>query len=512
MKNNQIKLGAILGYTQLALHFVVGLVYSPVMIRLLGQNEYGLYQTVASVISVLGVLNLGFNAGYIRFFARYKSEGRQDKIPSLNGIFLVIFSVIGAIVLLCGIFLTFNLNLVFDKGLSDSEYSIARVLMLLMTFNMATFFPMSVFSTIISANEKFVILKLLSLSKTVLTPLITLPLLLMGYRSIAMVLVTVSISLGIDIVYIFYVFKVLKNRFSFKNLDVAVFKELFIYTSFIAINIIVDQVNSNMGKILLGRFSGTAAVAIYSVGYTLYTYYMTISTAVSGVFTPKIHRIVAENKDKLSLQREQLTGLFIRVGRIQFFLLALVSTGLLFFGKAFIANFWVGKTYINSYYVMMVLVFAATIPLIQNLGIEIQRAQNKHKFRSIIYLFMAIINIIITIPFCKLYGAIGATFGTAVSYIVCNSIIMNIYYHKKCNIDILSFWKSILKILPVLAIPVLLGICINRFINLASLPIFLLSVLLYICVYAVSLFFFAFDSYEKQLILSPLNRFFRRTV
>ena len=142
---DQLKLGTLLSYLQMVLSVIIGIVYTPVMIRLLGQNEYGLYNTVASTISMLSVLSLGFNSGYIRYYARYKKEKRTEAVYRLNGMFLLIFSLIGIIAFLCGMYLTNHLQLVFSKGLTSEEYGIAKVLMLLLTINLAVSFPMSVF-------------------------------------------------------------------------------------------------------------------------------------------------------------------------------------------------------------------------------------------------------------------------------------------------------------------------------------------------------------------------------
>ncbi len=121
------------------------------------------------------------------FFSGFKQQRDTDNIERLNGLFLSLFSVIGLIALLCGLFLTFYLELVFDRGFTTQEYETARILMLLLTVNLAFHFPMSVFSTIISANERFVFLKLLGMIRTILGPLVNLPLLLMGFRSVGLV-------------------------------------------------------------------------------------------------------------------------------------------------------------------------------------------------------------------------------------------------------------------------------------------------------------------------------------
>lgn len=503
----QIKFGAILSYLQMFLSIIVGLAYTPVMIRLLGQSEYGLYNTVSSTISMLSILSLGFNGSYIRYYAKYKKDGDTESIYKLNGLFLIIFIIIGIIGLLCGLFLSFNLDFVFKDGLTSSEYQTARTLMLLLTINLTLMFPMSVFSTIISAHERFVFLKLLGMIKTVVSPLVTLPLLLIGYKSVAMVAVTVSVSLLVDIVYVIFVFAKLKQKFIFRRFEKGLFKSLFIFTSFIAINVIVDQINLNIDKLLLARFQGTAAVAVYSVGFLLQTYYQMFSTSISGVFAPRIHTIVNATDENPSERKKRLTELFIKVGRIQFLLLALVASGLIFFGQSFI-SFWAGEGYEDAYYVALLLILPLTVPLVQNLGIEIQRAENKHKFRSVVYLCMALLNLVLTIFLCQKYGVIGAAVGTAISLIVANGIIMNIYYHKKCDIDILKFWKNICRMSLGLIIPIICGILAEVFIEITSVWMLLGLIVAYCVIYALSMWFLGMNAYEKSLLQKPLKKLF----
>lgn len=511
MKTNQLKYGSILSYFQMGLSVIISLVYTPLMIRILGQSEYGLYNTVASTISMLSVLSLGFNSSYIRFYAKYKAKDDNDGIAKLNGLFLLVFCVIGAITLFCGGFLSFNLDMVFDNGLTSAEYKTAKILMIMLTVNLAVTFITTIFQNIISAHEKFIFLKLVGMAKTVFSPLLTMPLLLMGYKSIAVVSVTLVVSFAVDIVYLFYARKKLNVKFTFRGLEAEVFKSLLVFTSFIAINMIVDQVNSNMGKFILGRFQGTSAVAVYSVGYTLYQYYVTFSTAISGVFTPRIHSIVNETNNNIQLQRQRLTDVFVKVGRIQFIILALIASGLAFFGREFIA-FWAGDGYEESYSVALLIVFPASIALIQNLGIEIQRALNKHRFRSIVYLIMAMINLVVTVILCQKYGAVGTAMGTATSLIIANGLIMNIYYHKQCNIDIIAFWKSIMRLAVGLALPVVAGVFIRSLLDLTSIVSLLAGIVIYVAVYGGSMWFLGVNDYEKQFVLKPLNKILGRFI
>lgn len=505
MKANQLKLGSILSYGQMFLGIIIGMVYTPMMIRLLGQSEYGLYNTVASTVSMLSVLSLGFNSSYIRYFSEYKQRDDQDAIDRLNGLFILIFTIIGVVALSCGLFLACNLELVFGEGLTQQEYRIARILMVLLSVNLGLSFPMSVFTSIISAHERYVVLKLLGMLKTVASPLMTLPLLLMGYGSVALVSVTLSIAVITDLIYFVYVRKKLHCKFVFHGFEKGLFTRLLVFTSFIAINLIVDQINTNIPKFLLGRFQGTVSVAIYSVGYSLYQYYMMFSTSISGVFAPRVHRLVQSTANDPKLQRSRITELFTKVGRIQYAVLALIATGLIFFGRPFIA-LWAGEGYEDSYPLSLLLILPATVALIQNIGIEVQRALNKHKFRSITYIFMALLNLSVSIWLCQIYGAVGAAIGTAVSLIVANGLVMNIYYHRQCKVDVLHFWKQIIRMSLGMLPAVAVGIAMNLLLDLWPVKMMMAGIGVYTLVYCAGMWLIGLNEYEKDLLRKPLKK------
>ena len=61
-KSKQLKLGVALSYLSTGINIVVQLVYTPLMLRLLGQSEYGLYTLVASIVSYLSLFSLSFTA------------------------------------------------------------------------------------------------------------------------------------------------------------------------------------------------------------------------------------------------------------------------------------------------------------------------------------------------------------------------------------------------------------------------------------------------------------------
>lgn len=90
MAANQLKAGATLNYVVILLNTLVGLIYTPYMLRMLGQSEYGLYSLVASVISYLTVLDLGFGNAIIRYTAKFRAEKKIKEQYEMFGMFLIL--------------------------------------------------------------------------------------------------------------------------------------------------------------------------------------------------------------------------------------------------------------------------------------------------------------------------------------------------------------------------------------------------------------------------------------
>ena len=477
---------------------VVSLAYTPVMLRLLGQSEYGLYTLAGSIVSYLSLLSLGFGSSYVRFYSKYKVNNDQDGLSKLNGMYMTLFTFIGVVALVAGGILTHYCDRIFDASLSIQEIETTKKLMALLVFNIAISFPFSIFTSYITANEQYLFQKVLSIIKVIANPLIVLPVLLLGFKSVGLVVATVALNVSIEVAHMIFCLKKLKMRFNFKSFDFKLFKEMALFSAFIFINIVVDQINWNVAKFLLGIYWGSVIVAIYGVASQLNNYYLQFSSTISHVFTPKVHRIVATTNS-----RKELTDIFTKVGRVQFLVLALVASGLIFFGRPFILK-WAGADYSEAYPIVLLMVIPVTIPLIQNLGIEIQRAQNQHQFRSLVYLAVAVVNIGVSLALCPKYGGIGCAIGTAFSIILGNGLIMNIYYHKKCNIDIIHFWKSILRMSVGLIIPIVAGCIMVNLFDFSSFVAMCCGMVIYSIIYCCSMWILGINKYEKELLKKPL--------
>lgn len=504
MKDNQRTAGILLNYAGEAVKVLTALIYTPIMLRLLGQSEYGLYQLVSSTVAYLSLLSLGFGSAYVRFYSGYAVKNDHDGVARLNGMFMLIFCVMSVLCVVCGGVMIAKAEWVFGSGLTANELQKAKMLMAVLVFSMALTFPNSVFDCYVTAHERFVFQKVLNLVRGLLNPFLALPLLLLGYGSVAVVGVSAFLTAAVFVSNILFCRKKLEMQFSFSGLELGLLKEMWVFTFFIFLNQIIDQVNWNVDKFLLGRMIGTSAVAVYGIGGQINTMYITMSTAVSNVFIPKINRIVATSDDN-----KELTEMMIRIGRIQFMILALVITGFVFFGRQFI-QLWAGAEYGSAYAVALLLMIPVTIPLIQNLGIEIQRAKNMHRARSLVYTGLAVCNVILSIPMIRRFGVEGAALGTAVSMLLGNGLFMNWYYHNRIGLDMIVFWKAIVRFVPAVAIVSVFGITLNGMWSIDSWEMLILGIAVYTAVYGAVMAVLGFDAYEKQMAKTAINALCRR--
>ena len=508
---NQRKAGALLSYVYLALTFLIGIFYTPILLDILGESEYGVYSVASSAIAFLAVLDLGFSQTMIRYVAKCKALNDIEGEKKLNGMFLTLYLMIAAIALIAGIILFANLEFVFQKGFTAEETSKLSIIFFILLINLIVSFPLGIYNSIISANEGFIFLKLVTIISSILTHAGILVALFMGYKSITMALITTIVSIFLKILTALYGTNKYQIRFIFHGFDKKILKEICVFSFYVFLNIVIDQLYANTDKIILGALCSSAAVTVYTVGVQFYSYFEQFSTSISGVFLPKVTKLVALNDSM-----KDISELFIRIGRIQFILLGFLMGGFVLLGKEFI-RLWVGQEYIMSYYIALVVITPALIPFSQNIGISVLRAMNKHKFRSIIYFFIALANVVLSIPLALCFGGIGAAMATCFATCCGQILIMNWFYYKKIGLDIPKYWKTIVPILLKIALICCIGYGIIELLNLAGISSIFYSSLngwlmlvckgiVYIVTFVACAWRMILNSYEKSLVKEILRK------
>lgn len=500
MSKSQFKMGALLSYISLITSNVISIVYTPVMLRLMGQSEYGIYNIALSLVGYLGIMDLGFGNAIIKYTSKYIAEGDREKEYNLNGMFIFIYSVLGLITLILGIFLVGNLNGLYSNSLSDNDLYILKVILILMIVNTSFSLPMGVFNSIILAYERFIFPKTLGIITKIVTPILVLISLLAGYGSIGMVIVTVVLNILSNIISMIYCFKELKIKIKFYNFDFDIFKEILNFSLYVFIAMIVDRIYWSTDQLILASVSGTTMVAIYSISSNFNAYYRSFSTAISGMFLPRITRMVSKGNSN-----DEISEIFIKVGRIQYIIVSFILCGFILVGEEFI-SIWAGEEYRSAYLMTLFVMVPLTIPMIQTIALSILQARNLHKFRAKVYFIIAILNLFTSIPLSKYIGGNGCALATGISIIIGHGIIMNIYYYKKVEIDIPLFWKNIIDMSKGVLISI--GFTLVLYIIMPSYIInnIIIKGLTFTIVFIILIWNMSMNEYEKDLFRSQFAK------
>ena len=100
----------------------------------------------------------------------------------------------------------------------------------------------------------------------------------------------------------------------------------------------------------------------------------------------------------------------------------------------------------------------------------------------------------------KSYEGIGAAIGTALSLLIGNGIIINIYYHKRVKINVIKFWEEIAKMTLPFIVPIVFVIFLKEIFVLKGIASILTYGLIYTVLYCIFAYCFSMNEYEKNLL------------
>ena len=331
MQVNQVRAGAILSYVSMAVSTILSLVYAPIMKGQLGTSEYGVYGSVGPIIAYLLLLSMGLGSAYMRYYSQAKVAQDRRTMAKLNGMFLVTYTVLGLVLLVLGFTLAAHPQNVFGAKWTEEELALGAKLLRIMSVNAALSFPISVFESNVNINERYLFLKLVAMAKSVLSPMISIPLLLLGYHSPAIAILSLMLTIVSGVVEAFYCLIRLRMPISFRGYDFALMKSMMGFTFYVFIAVVVDQVNYGIGTLMTTWIHGTELSAVYYNANQLNVYYLSFAMAISNVLAPRVHRMVASNTPTRELGR-----LMTRAGRLQFIMLMCVFLGFVAVGRPFV--------------------------------------------------------------------------------------------------------------------------------------------------------------------------------
>ena len=496
--SNSIKQGAIISYVSIFLNIAIGLLYTPWMIKEIGVSDYGIYALIISFISYF-LIDFGLGSSIARFISKYRAEGNENKVGDLLGITTQVYLLIDLIIVALLVVSYFFISNIFVKLTLDEIDTLKKVYLIAGFFSVCNFIfkPMD---GAMMAYEYFVRLKSLDMIRRLGTVVLIVVVLLLDGGLYELVFINGAVALIVSIMKYRYFIKRSEIKIKLRYFDKVVAKQLFVFSFWVFMIGLAQRFRLSLMPSVLGAFSGTSEITIFSVAMTLEGFVYTIAFALNGLFIPKVSRLVQKETD-----RSKITALMVKVGRIQLYIIGFIIIGYIGLGKSFM-QLWLGIDFANSYYVAALLIIPNIVILTQQIGGTLSYVENELKYNALIMFFVSVVSFVFSILFAEKYGAIGcgvANFVALVFYI----ILVNVFYKKILKLNVVLFFKSChLKILPIMILFPILLFYIDKNIEIDSwIKLFGIGSI-YAFAFIISMYFFAFNKEEKEIVSTVFNR------
>ena len=501
-EQNNLKLGVIISYLWVLVHIGVNFIFTPALLRFLGQSEYGLYQVVASFLAYINVLETSLSTGVLRFYCEANSRGNERSAQNVLASCRIIYNRLIVFMLCLGGGIVAAFRIFYRSSFTAAEIQEGSVMLVMLVINICITMKNAIYLAGIRGNERFVFEKTVSIANEILKPIICVLVLFQLPYALTVTCVQVGLNALLSVVRYLYAKRKLHIQVVLHERNKRLERKIMVFAAGILLAQIADQIFWKTDQIILAKIYDTALVAVYAVGAQIYTNYMYAGTMISSVFFPKLSLYYQEENGM-----EKIAELFVQVGRIAFILCFMVLSGFVIFGREFLF-LWAGENYVPAYSIALAVMLPFTIDIIQNLGLSILQVVNRYAFRAKMYFVAAILNVFTTMVLARYFAGFGAALSTGITMFITNGIVMNVFYAKVVRLDIVTFWKNIgsilLRLLPLLAA----GWGMNCLFGTKWILIgFLFKTLIYIMVYIAYVYFFVLNQYEKNEFSKIIRQF-----
>lgn len=502
--NRQIKIGGIISYLTIGFSIISGLIYTPWMISIIGQSNFGLYTLATSLVTMV-TIDLGLSSAVTRFISKYRAENDVESIRKFLGISYKLFIFLAFIFLVSLTIVYLNVDRIFLK-LSLEEIGKVKVLLSIAGLYAVVSFPFHPLDGLLVSGERFIFQKSTALISKVLNVALMVIALLMGYGLYSLVVVNAFSGFVIIGLKLYFLSKNDPQQIEWKGFDTRLTREIFSFSLWVMVVSIAQRLILNVTPSVLGITSGSREIAIFSAAMTIEGYVWTFASVFGGMFLPKVAKLIyGDNAGSGAIQE-----LMIKVGRIQFILLAGIVSIFIVAGSDFFLN-WLGPDFEKSYLITVLLVLPGLITIPQEIASTALIASNQVKYNAFSKIIVAVLSISLSYILSLRYGATGAGMAILTGNLVGSVLVMNIIYVRVLKINVWEFFRKCqLSMMMPFILVLIAGLGLNYLITDVSWVNTISKIVLLLIIYAFTAYFLAMNSYEKELILGMVRKIIRK--
>ncbi len=496
-----LKVAAIISYLTIAFNILSGFLYTPWMIDKIGSSDYGLYTLATSVIAIF-TLDFGIGAAVSRFIAKYKAENDEESISRFMGITYKLYIAIDIIILVALIIFYFFIDKIYLGFTIDELQKFKNIFCIVGLFTIISF-PTQPFNGVLNADERFIFLNITSLLQKILTLVAMIFLLSSGYQLYSLVIINVFMSLLIIIIRYLYIKKNKIYTVNWKFNDKSILKEIFSFSMWTMVIVIAQRFIINIAPTILGITSTANEISIFSISLTIEGYIFMLSSAIGGLFMPRISKMVySQNKTN----HEEILELCIRIGRLQLFLVGAIVSIFSVVGQDFIIS-WLGEGFKSSYITTLLIILPSIFLFTFQVPNTVLTVVNKLKWSSLSIVTSAVISLILSFSLSYRLGAVGVALGIFFGKMLGEVLISILIFHYVLKLNMIDYFKRChFSMFLLFLLIIITGFGLNIIITDINWFNTIIKIAILLLIYIIFSYFFIINKYEKNLILGIFKR------
>ena len=461
--------GIVMSYANRVINMLCGLILSSFLLRILGDTEYGIYQTIASFVNYLVLLEFGMGTAMTRNISMCRGRGATEEeiFRNASTIWTLTWILSGLILVLSTLF--YHLApMLYAKSMTVEQIAYGQRMIIPITGYLVASFLIQTMDGLLLAYEQYSFASVREIARTVVK--FTVLLLLLTHYRYAILIAVADMLLSIVCVAVSYRVCAGKmgRRLKIGTLDRNVVAASLPLCMALFLQAIVNQANNNVDKFLIGIKMSPESVSLYAVALYIYSMFSSLTTIPITMFAPSVAQRVGKGD-----RGPQLMDCLVGPCRLTALIGGLILFGFAAVGRPFVTLMY-GQAYLQAWPIAIILMAPMYINMVNGVLVNVLDALNKRMSRSFALILTTAGNIILTVFWLDRWGVTGAAMATALCTVLGQVLIMNIYYSRVLKIPVIRLFGQAFKgILPYLLIgcavaSVLSSVIANAWISLLA--------------------------------------------
>lgn len=499
MKNKQVIFGTIINYITVFVQMISTVIVTPYLIKMFGDNDYGIYKIVVSLAAYLMILNFGVGNTLIRFLSEMRARG-EDKGNEAKT--LVSFSIASNFVaamfaIVVGVCLFGVIPNLFATSLSVRELKLARSIFVVLLFSSVFSIFTDVYTSYLFVYEKYTYVKTVDLIKYLLR--VVLIFLFVDGEESAILIAYIDLLVSVFVFLSNFMYAVCKCSMKFKlgnlvrNVTIPL-RQFFSYSCLFFLNLIIEQLIWNTDSIIIGMRLNATMVSIFSSGAIISAAFNSMTQIISTMIFPKIVM-----KFSVGGAKENSTDVMIKISRVQAYIAFYILGGYLIIGKFFVTNIWLDSSYELAWSTSIIVMVGTLFSSLMGSGHLILRAINKQIYFLVCEFIIFFANVVATYIVVKPLGIKGAAYCTSAAYIVGMCMFIVPYLKKTIGFNVKKYLYGILPIVVCMSCMSICVYLISNKIGIRSRFQMLEWGIIYTILYLI-IFYFISSKHEKKVV------------